>query len=130
MTFMGYVSAPLRYPFAAIFGALVCLAGLSLFPSALPSLEQSLFPVADGWRVETAVRDGDDLLLTGTMIRERPCRFLPPVVARNERGQNLKLVHQSAIGGTSWAPSSEPQKWGPWRIVGGAGQVLSVTRHG
>lgn len=124
---MRIISAPVRYPFSAVLGALVAAGAMVALPWLAHTLEPAVFPVAAQWTVVSAVRDGNDLLLTGTMIKRRPCRYTPPVIVRDSVGQNYRMEHLSSVRGTSWAASPDPQRFGPWRIQDGVGKKLTFT---
>ena len=124
---MRLMLAPIRYPFAAIVGA--AFAGLSMVwvPWLAHTIEPVLLPVNTDWHVTDARRDGNNLILTGTMRKRRDCVFLPPVIARDDSGQNYRLIHASPNRGSNWASSAEPQKFGPWIVEGAAGKRLTFT---
>jgi hypothetical protein len=124
---MTFLTAPIRYPIAAAFGAGIAACLMVAVPLIAHTLEPVLLPVATHWTVETATREGSDLLLSGTMVKRRPCLYTPPVIVRDSTGQNYRMEHLSAIRGTSWATSMQPQRFGPWKIYGGAGKVLTFT---
>ena len=39
--------------------------------------------------------------------------------------ENGRPISGSATAGKTWAPSDAPQRWGPWRVIGGAGKQLT-----
>lgn len=117
-------TAPARHPIAAFFGAVLGSIMILTVPVVAHWLEPLLLPVNTHWHVEVAQRDGDDLLVSGSMKKHRACVFLPPTIARDEDGNNYRVIHQSRNGGSSWAPDEQPQRFGPWRVVGGAGKKL------
>ncbi len=81
-------------------------------------------PVVKKWRVETAVISGADVIFTGTLIKQRDCLFIPPVLARDQEGNPYAIVSNSPTAGKSWGVSDTPQNWGPWKVSGGAGKRL------
>jgi hypothetical protein len=125
---MRLISAPVRYPFSAMIGAaLFAVFAILAVPWFAHTIEPVLLPVATHWTVTSATRDGNDLVMTGTMIKRRPCTYTPPIIVRDMQGQNYRMEHQSTVRGNTWAPSSEPQRFGPWRIYDGAGKKLTFT---
>lgn len=121
------ISAPIRYPISALIGAVAAAFAMIGVPWFAHTMEPILLPVATHWTVIKAERDGDDLLLTGTMIKRRPCIYTPPVIVRDTAGQNYRMEHLSSVRGHSWAASPEPQRFGPWKVYGGAGKKLTFT---
>jgi hypothetical protein len=87
----------------------------------------SLRPIITEWTVENAIQDGDDLVVSGTMIKHRDCVFVPPTMARDALGRNYTVFSSSPTAGKSWAASGEPQHWGPWRVHGGIGKRLTFV---
>lgn len=81
-------------------------------------------PVITDWVVTESRTDGEDLIVSGTMIKQRECVFIPPTLARDEHGRNLQVLSTSPTAGKSWASSDQPQRWGPWHVTGGAGKKL------
>jgi hypothetical protein len=117
----------LRYPFSALAGAGLAISLFFLIPSAANVFEARVMPVAVEWTVTEARRDGEDLYLSGTMVKRRPCLYVPPIIVRDQIGQNYLMEHQSAIRGNSWAASSGAQKFGPWKVHKGAGKLLTFS---
>jgi hypothetical protein len=89
------------------------------------------FPVVSNWTPTSITRDGDDLLVKGTMIRHRgECQHLSPPMARLAAGQNIPVISSSPTAGLSWAESDEPQVFGPWRVPGAAKVAVTFyLRH-
>lgn len=82
-------------------------------------------PVIVEWRVTESRTVGEDLIVSGTMVKQRDCLFIPPTLARDEHGRNLLVLSTSPTAGKSWAADDKPQRWGPWQVVGGAGKRLT-----
>lgn len=82
-------------------------------------------PVIVDWMVTESRTVGEDLIVSGTMIKVRNCVFIPPTLARDEHGRNLQVLSTSPTAGKSWAADDKPQEWGPWQVVGGAGKKLT-----
>lgn len=122
------IAHAIRYPFALAFGG-VMASLLIVFGDPLGELgvrlHDAVRPVVIEWTVQSAARDGDDLILSGTLVKQRACTFLPPTLARDHDGRNYAVVSGSATAGKTWAPSDAPQRWGPWRVIGGAGKQLT-----
>ena len=117
----------LRYPFSALAGAAMAFALFMLIPALANVFEARLMPVTVEWAVKDVRRDGDDLYIGGTMIKRRPCLYLPPIIVRDEIGHNYLMEHQSAVRGNSWAASDTPQRFGPWKVHKGAGKLLTFS---
>ena len=81
-------------------------------------------PVIVEWRVTDARVEGADVILSGTMVKQRDCIYLPPTVAKDQTGRNYAVESTSPTAGKTWAASDLPQHFGPWRIPGGAGKTL------
>lgn len=98
-------------------------------PWLLQSVEMSVYPVLTDWRPTSAVRDGKDLIVAGTMVKSRgECRFIPPQRARDEfSGKPLAIVSSAPSDGTlNWdGNDGRPQEFGPWRVLNGANRVVS-----
>lgn len=105
---------------------LLSLGALMIFG---PSAEIALFPVSINWRVDRVAHEGDNLILSGTVVRNRKhCKYLAPPGAR-DGADNLGLISMSQGPTDTWAFSTVPQRWGPWVIVGGAGRRLEFFIH-
>lgn len=115
----------------AIYGMLFgLLAGMSIIfgavfvvPSAV-ALEQAVLPPQKDWHVTEWRIDGDDVVLTGLVTKTRDCEYHPPPRARDELGQNYLVDSASRMKALSWKASPIPQRFGPWRVIGGAGKRL------
>ena len=84
-------------------------------------------PVIIKWRVTDARVDAADVVLSGEMVKQRDCAYVPPTVARDQDGQNYIVESNSRTAGVSWASSDKPQKWGPWTVRGAAGKTLEFS---
>lgn len=109
------------------------LVGAAAAPSMVSlggSAYDRLFPVTTNWEPASVVTDGDDVIVSGTMIKARcSCRYVPPPRARDSVGQNYLIVSTSPTASSSWACSGQPQAFGPWRVKGGAGKVLTFYQE-
>ena len=114
------------------FGGGVLIAFVALFMVApVEDLMLKAFdgmrPVVIKWRVTEARTEGQDVVLSGDMVKQRACAYVPPTVARDPHGQNYIVHSESRTAGITWAASDEPQKWGPWTVRGAAGKVLEFS---
>ena len=83
-------------------------------------------PVIKYWTVNTSHLEGKDLVITGTMVKNRNAVFLPPTIARDvATGRNYAVVSTSPTSGKTWAPSRFPQQFGPWRVADAEGKTLT-----
>lgn len=112
------------------------LISTALFFSMMPTIASfvgsafdSLFPVHSQWRVASTEVDGDDVIISGTMLKNRDCRYIPPPRARTLDGQNLKVTSSSPTAEITWMSDAKPQNFGPWRIHGGARETVIVYQH-
>lgn len=85
---------------------------------------EDLHPVVTDWQIGSVSIEGADVVLSGTMRKNRECLLVPPVVARDENDRPYRLEapmwsHKDA--------AAELQTWGPWRVVNGAGRSLKFT---
>jgi hypothetical protein len=87
-------------------------------------IDSYLNPVKKDWVVETQAFDGNDLIISGTLVKARSCTYLPPPRARDNFGNTFLVQSLSAGPGISWVASKHPQKWGPWRVVNGKNKVI------
>jgi hypothetical protein len=93
-------------------------------------IEQLYFPVNVDWTPSSVTREGDNLIVAGTMVHARDCQYIPPPRARTIDGQGLLVESRSPTRATSWAVSDTPQRFGPWVVHGGAGKrVLFYQEH-
>lgn len=128
------ISAKFNQAFAGHKLALVSsfLLGLILMPVAAPMLGRYIdmvFPVTTNWRPDGIQRDGNDLVVIGTMIKRRDCVYVPPPRARTESGVNLVIQSLAPASSVTYMADDKPQRFGPWRIVGGAKQRLTLYQH-
>jgi hypothetical protein len=109
-------------------GALLFPAIVFMTPAILEAGELAydrMRPVAVNWVVTDERVEGDDLVLSGTMVKQRDCIFLPPTLARDlSNGRNYAVTSAAPTAGKTWAASRDPQAWGPWKVAGGAGKRL------
>ena len=115
--------SPLSVAFGAAIGFVLALGGAPLEHMWRAAYDFAR-PIVAEWRVETARVEGDDLVLAGTMIKQRPCMFVAPPMASDEYGRNYQVVSPSTTDAVSRGARSTPQSWGPWIVQGGAGKAL------
>lgn len=116
---------PLQYPWSALAALTV---GIVLTPATTPFLGEAvdrLFPVIEDWRPTLIQREGSDLLVTGTMVKNRPCRYIPPPRAKTPAGTHLPVVSLAPTAGLSWQPSETGVRFGAWRVIGGANETVT-----
>lgn len=116
---------------AALFGAVVgLLCGISVVFGALVVIpvavwfEQTYIPPQVNWRVTDWKIEGDDVVLSGYVTKVRNCTYKPPPRARDAIGQNFLIDSSSPTRHLTWSASPFPQKFGPWRVIGGARKTL------
>lgn len=117
-----------RYPFAILAGAGMFLLAIVMSPGLMElgaATYDRVHPITSDWIITESHVDGADIVLSGTMLKNRNCVFVPPTVARDSAGQNYPVVSSSPTAGKTWAASGQPQRFGPWRVVGGAGKRLT-----
>jgi hypothetical protein len=108
------------------------LVGLALMPAVVPAAGQlfdDVFPVMHSWHPSSIERDGEDLIVRGSMVKARACAYLPPPIARFESGLNVRITSTASTAALSWGDTDAPQKFGPWRVPGGAGQRMTIYVH-
>lgn len=101
------------------------VASLPILVDAGSALQDRMTPVVTDWKVKTSSVEGPDLILSGTMVKNRDCIYLPPTLARDSTGLNRKVEIMNPTGPTTWAKDDQPQVWGPWRVPDGAGKSLT-----
>lgn len=84
-------------------------------------LEPIFFPVVSGFLVHDIYHSGQLVTISGTMVKERNCRF-ESVTAYSLFGNGLEkqrvpVVFLDGQGDDTATRASGAQKWGPWRIT-------------
>lgn len=87
------------------------------------------FPVNRAWTVTHLWIDGRDIMVEGTMVKARACRYLPPVRARDDEGRHYRVESSSVTAKSSWSVSDKPQAFGPWRVVDAEGRRLTFYQE-
>ena len=90
-----------------------------LFPRA-NQLDNWLNPVRSSWIVNQSAVDGKDLIISGTMRKNRECTFQPPPRARDDFGNHFLVLLNQPL----WVATGEVSNWGPWTVVDGANKKL------
>ncbi len=106
--------------------------GLLAMPALLPAIGGAVdvvWPVLHSWRADSVQRDGADLIVSGAVIKSRQCEYVPPPRARFENGLNVVVVSLSTTARLSWDSDDLPQRFGPWRVPGGAGHEVTFYQH-
>lgn len=112
----------------SVAGAAVVLGAVVVLPLAA-KLEEHVWPPMRDWRVTEWYVDGRDVVLVGLVVKPRDCTYVPPPRARDETGQNYLVSSTSPTRVTSWGTSERPQRFGPWRVAGGAGKQLTFYQE-
>lgn len=90
----------------------------------------TIYPVSTDWTPTNMTVEGNDLVISGTLVRRRcSCKYVPPPRARDNTGQNFKVVSGSPTANVSWACDDIPQKFGPWRVIDGANRKLTFYQE-
>jgi len=115
---------------AAALAWLAAVAGL--LPAVQHQAVQTMFnmrPVMTHWTPTSVTRDGDDVLVSGHVIKRWQCDYQPPPLAETVTGRPLVTSTQSSTANRDWPSDGYPRDFGPWRIKGGAGQKIRVYFH-
>ena len=94
-----------------------------LFPQA-QAIDSYLNPVKTDWQVLDHRFEGEDIMMSGTLIKLRDCSYLPPPRARDRFGNTYLVQSYSPTANLSWSAQTVPQKWGPWRVIGAKNRVV------
>ena len=109
---------------AFVAGVAVVFGVTTAIPIAV-RLEERAFPVIADWRATDWYAEGNDLIVTGLMTKSRDCAYSPPPGARDSAtGVNYLVQSMSRTPVRTWDSSPKPQKFGPWRVLGGAGKQI------
>jgi hypothetical protein len=113
---------------AALIGAMLFPLFVLITPALLEAGElgyDRLRPIVVDWKVTESHIEGDDVILSGSMIKQRDGLFVPPTLARDlHTGRNYPVMSSAPTAGRTWAASNNPQSWGPWTVKGGANKEL------
>lgn len=89
----------------------------------------SLKPVIFDWKVDFVTIEGKDVILRGSMRKRHECLYLPPPRAVDTAGKHYDVVSGSTSPGGRWPANGQAFQYGPWRIVDGAGQRLTLYQQ-
>lgn len=94
-------------------------------------IENAWFPVLDDWQIAEWHYEGDrDVVLTGTMRKVRQCDYIAPIRVVDQFGVHYRVESRSPTAGQNWATDDGTRQFGPWVVIGGAGQKLRFyTEH-
>lgn len=92
-------------------------------------VESELFPAMKDWQPTVVTIKGNDIELSGTVVKSRSCKYLPPPRARDENGTHYIVESDAPTRTMTWAPSDEPQKFGSWRVFGVRGKELTFYQE-
>ena len=113
----------LTMAFGSLLGTALVFSAPALMDYGAEQYDQ-LRPVVRDWRVTEAFVNGQDVTLSGTMLKVRDCLLIPPPVARDDRGRPY------AVETPMWRPKDAlpiMQGWGPWTVLDGAGKRLRFS---
>ena len=107
--------------------ALIC--AYVLF-SAASAIERGLFPVVGRFEVLSIKREGDAVLVSGTLLKERDCETTA-LRAMDEHESLLKVDYLDRPDNAALHPRPVgPSSWGPWRVhPNGSRYVVLHTEH-
>lgn len=117
--------SPLALASTAIF-AVTALIAAATGIAAAKWAENRYFPVLKDWAPTSVQTVGEDLLVAGTQVKGRSCRYIPPIRAETSDGRHLVVESRATTSGQNWPPSLLPRQFGPWLIRGGAKQSVHL----
>lgn len=103
----------------AMSGVVAVMAG-TLTLTTMPLIEAKVFPVMTDWTITEARIEGNDLIVSGTVVKRRDCTYIPPPRALASDGAQLLVRSYSPTARISWPAGAGPQQFGPWRVINGA----------
>lgn len=103
------------------------LPGVVVVAFMFPIIQAAILgPVQRNWTVTSWHTDGSDVVLRGTMEKWWGfCQWLPPTLAVDEYGEQYRVNTTNPSKGSNWGTLRAPVRYGPWRVVGGAGKRLT-----
>jgi hypothetical protein len=98
--------------------------------SIASTVERGLFPVVGRFEVLSIKRDGDTILIGGTLIKERDCE-ITSLRAMSENESLLKIDFLDRPDNATLHPRPiGPSSWGPWRVhPNGSRYVILHAEH-
>lgn len=88
-----------------------------------------LIPVNDSWTPTSVTIVGEDVWISGTLIKHRNCQYIAPNRAKSDGGVNFKVESHSPTAGVAWIASDEPQRFGPWQVHGAANTKFTLYQE-
>lgn len=119
------VSRRLARPELAIRTSFWLLMALMSFGASLPLLqryEPVFFPVVEDFRITAIRRDGEDVVISGDMIKRRECRFVSLTFYAGDphdltlARERLHVRFEDQPGDADLTREPGRQNWGPWRL--------------
>lgn len=122
-----YVKAERNVWVAWVLVALIC--AYVLFSTA-STVERGLMPVVGRFDVLSIKRDGDTILIAGTLLKERDCE-ITVLRALDEHESLLKVDYLDRPYNAALHPRPVgPSSWGPWRVhPNGSRYVVLQAEH-
>ena len=116
------------WQFAELSGLLIAAL---LFFTVGPEIENKLFPVKSDFEVDYTAVDGENLIIGGMMVKDRPCRYLKPTKAVTTSGINLLVKSTTGRNGANWlSHPDQEQRFGDWIVIGGAyEEIIFYQEH-
>ena len=111
----------------ALFGGCGFLIGATLGFAVLQQIEPVMLPVTTDWEPLSVTVEGDDLVVSGVMVKRRNCDYIQPPRARSATGnKQFVVISRAPTSGLSWAADADPQPFGPWVIKGAVGHRIEM----
>lgn len=89
----------------------------------------ALAPVKHDWKVTSVKIDGPDIVVSGSMVKRWACDYQPPPRALDAAGAHYIVESASPTKVNNWPVSNKPYNFGPWRVVGAAGQKVMLYQE-
>ena len=86
-------------------------------------------PVMTEWTAAKVARDGNDVLVSGTVVKRWQCEYLAPPIAETITGAPLETQTHSLLPQRMWPADGRPRDFGPWRIKNAAGMRFRLYYH-
>ena len=106
---------------------IVCAALVLYFGASFgQALDRALWPVVARFDVLSIKRDGDSILVAGTLIKERQCDIIA-LRAQDENDSRLRVDFLDRPNNADLHPRPVgPSSWGPWRVHPGAARYVTL----
>lgn len=123
------ILGPLR-TIAIVFAVLAALVVAGLFgPVAFQVMQNQYWPATIKWTPTRITVIGKDLLVEGTQVKARNCKYLSPPRAFGKDGKPLLVESLSKTAGQNWPASPTPRPFGPWLVIDGASQPTTLLHE-